>query len=252
MKTSGSETAKQGFINEKDVVEKFINWETDLDVKGWLQQMGYNLDEIEYVTAETLHGFKTDVQVQVTIKLKQIIDAQNLQVKLVSNPNGFNQIDKRWVDTYAEMWNMPENVSTTLKYYTGENEPDNEYAINLDNIRDGRRLFIDEMAPQTQGWIVKWFAENKMLVVSDIMKGRGKFAAEWILVALKVDGNTNWCLTPMNVAMNYFSQGQVTITNQGNIKIGKITVQRKGGDGGKETAKMLQFKLNPTELFNIS
>lgn len=246
MKTSGSETAKQGFINEKDVVNKFINWETDLDVKGWLQQMGYDLDEIEYVTAETLHGFKTDVQVQVTIKLKQIIDAQNLQVKLVSNPNGFNQIDKRWVDIYAQMWNMPENVSTTLKYYTGEISP---YIIEP---RDERRMFFDEMYIGDQNCVVEWLHNNKFLIVSDIMKGRGKFAAEWILVALKVDGNTNWCLTPMNVAMNYFSQGQVSITNQGNIKIGKITVQRKGGDGGKETAKMLQFKLNPTELFNIS
>lgn len=38
------------------------------------------------------------MQVQVTIKLKEAIDAQNLQVKLVSNTKGFNQIDKRWVD----------------------------------------------------------------------------------------------------------------------------------------------------------
>ncbi len=25
-------------------------------------------------------------------------------------------------------------------------------------------------------------------------------------------------------------------------------MQRKGGDGGRETAKMLQFKINPAEL----
>jgi hypothetical protein len=28
-------------------------------------------------------------------------------------------------------------------------------------------------------------------------------------------------------------------------------MQRKGGDGGRETAKMLQFKINPAELFDI-
>ncbi|MDD6055070.1 MAG: hypothetical protein PUB96_00760 [Helicobacteraceae bacterium] len=33
--------------------------------------------------------------------------------------------------------------------------------------------------------------------------------------------------------------------------MGKVGVQRKGGDGGKESAKMLQFKLNPCELFNL-
>lgn len=28
-------------------------------------------------------------------------------------------------------------------------------------------------------------------------------------------------------------------------------MQRKGGDGGRESSKMLQFKLNPLSLFNI-
>ncbi|MCF6181220.1 hypothetical protein [Lutibacter sp.] len=27
-------------------------------------------------------------------------------------------------------------------------------------------------------------------------------------------------------------------------------MQRKGGDGGRKTAQMLQFKINPAELFN--
>ena len=242
MKTSGSETAKQGFLNEKDVVEKFKDWRMDSTVQEWLNIMQYDLTEIEYVDAFVLHGYKTDVQVQVTIKLKNIIDAQNLQVKLVSNPNGCNQVDKRWVDTYAEMWNMPENISTTLKHYTGE------YLPTKPDTRDPRRMYLDEMEC---GELVGWFEDQKLLIISDIMKGRGKFAAEWILVALKVDDSVKWSLTPMNVAMNHYNQGNVSITSQGNLKIGKITVQRKGGDSGKKTAQMLQFKLNPVELFEI-
>ncbi len=31
---------------------------------------------------------------------------------------------------------------------------------------------------------------------------------------------------------------------------GRITMQRKGGDGGRDTAKMLQFKINPALLFD--
>lgn len=239
----GSKTAKNGFLNEKVVVEKFINWQTDNVVQDWLTTMGYKLDEIEYVTAETLHGYKTDVQVQVTIKLKTLIDAQNLQVKLVSNPKGFNQVDKRWVDTYKDMWNIPDNVTTTLKQYTGELPP------TIPEPKDERRMFTDELDWNDLNELLEWIRDNKFLIVSDIMKGRGKFAAEWILVALNVNDEVKWLLEPMNVAMNYFSQGQVTTTTQGNIKIGRITVQRKGGDGGKPTANMLQFKLNPAELF---
>ncbi len=48
-----------------------------------------------------------------------------------------------------------------------------------------------------------------------------------------------------------FYSGEVRITKQGSLKIGKITMQRKGGDGGRLSANMLQFKINPCELFNI-
>ena len=80
-------------------------------------------------------------------------------------------------------------------------------------------------------------------------KGQGKFAAEWMLVVQKVEKNARWILKPMNFCMNYFGNGEVKITNRGNFKIGRITMQRKGGDGGRDTAKMLQFKINPAELF---
>jgi len=53
----------------------------------------------------------------------------------------------------------------------------------------------------------------------------------------------------MDYTIKFFSEGPVEITRQGNLKIGRITMQRKGGDGGRETAKMLQFKVNPTLLF---
>jgi len=55
----------------------------------------------------------------------------------------------------------------------------------------------------------------------------------------------------MNFCMNYFGNGEIEITERGNFKIGRITMQRKGCDGGRETAKILQFKINPAELFNI-
>ncbi len=95
----GSATAKGGFRNEDDIVKKFNDWKNDQEAQEWLTIMGYPLDEIEKVEALKLHGYKTDVQVQITIYLKKVIAAENLSVKLVSNPQGFNQIDKRWVDT---------------------------------------------------------------------------------------------------------------------------------------------------------
>ena len=53
----------------------------------------------------------------------------------------------------------------------------------------------------------------------------------------------------MNYAINYFGNGKVVITKKGTIRVGEITMQRKGGDGGRTTARMLQFKINPAKLF---
>lgn len=243
--SGGSKIAQDGFKNERDIANKFINWKSDIEARQWLKTMGYNLNEIEYVYAEVLHGYKTDVQVQVTIKLKNIIDAQNLQVKLVSNVNGFNQIDKRWIKNYAEMWEMPDNIVKLLKYYTGELQPYKK------NTRDTRRMFMDEFSEQEQNEIIDYFEQNKMLIILDIVKGRGKFAAEWILVAQKHEDIFRWILKPINVAINHYSEGRVEVTNRGNLKIGRIGMQRKGGDAGRKTANMLQFKVNPVELFNL-
>lgn len=43
----------------------------------------------------------------------------------------------------------------------------------------------------------------------------------------------------MNFCMNHFGNGEIEITAKGNVKIGKITMQRKGGDAGRATANML-------------
>lgn len=69
-----------------------------------------------------------------------------------------------------------------------------------------------------------------------------------MLVILKTD-DEKWVLKPINYVLNFFADGEIIITKKGNFRIGKITMQRKGGDGGRKTAQMLQFKLNPAELF---
>ncbi len=240
----GSQTAKGGFRNEDDVVRKFNNWVKDKDAQKWLEIMGYLIKEIEKVEAIKLYGYKTDVQVQITIYLKKAIAAENLSIKLVSNPQGFNQVDKRWVDKYVEMWNIPADITKILKTFTGEIVPTKSW------LRDKRRMFLNEMSEGDQKKIIDYFTKNKILVVSDILKGRGKFSAGWMLVVLVADGESRWVLKSINHAMNIFADGPVRITKQGNLKIGKITMQRKGGDAGRDSAKMLQFKINPVELFS--
>jgi hypothetical protein len=241
----GSETAKNGFRNEDHIINKFKDWEKDPEAQKWLEIMGYPIKEIERVEAIKLHGYKTDVQVQITIYLKKAIAAENLSIKLVSNPQGFNQVDKRWVDNYVEMWNIPPEIVRALKLFTGEISPPSGVILH-----DKRRMLLSELDQATQKKIVDFFTRNKVLIVTDILKGRGKFSAGWMLVVLKTNKDSRWVLKSINHALNIFSQGNVEISPRGSLSIGRIGMQRKGGDGGRDTAKMLQFKINPVELFN--
>ena len=241
----GSKTAKGGFKNEKDVIGRFNNWEKDEIAKEWLRAMNYSIEDIESVKAIKITGhYKADIQVavRIIIKLKSQEDLQNIQVKLVGSGN-FNQIDKRWTDKYVEMWKIPTDVVKILKLFTGEVK-----SIQR-GLRDSRKVFFSEMNEGDKNKVLDFFKNNKILIVSDLLKGRGEFSADWFLVILKSATKSKWVLKSINEAMNVFGSGDVKITKKGNLVIGKISMQRKGGDSGRETAKMLQFKIKPLMLF---
>ena len=146
----GSKTAKDGFRNESFVIDEFNSWQTSDLSKNWLISMSYVIDEIESVKVSKIKGsFKADVQVLVEIKLKNLMDSQNIQVKLVSNPQGFNQIDKRWLKSYDELWNFGEDVLEILKYFVGENNP------KILSPRDERRMFLDEFSQSEQNKVLR-------------------------------------------------------------------------------------------------
>jgi len=143
------------------------------------------------------------------------------------------------------MWSIPNDISKLLKKYTGEIKP------TIKNPKDPRRTFVNEFNKSNQAKLLNWLKDNKILIINDIIKRRGRFSAEWMLVAQKTKENARWILKPINIVTNHFGNGKIVITKLGNIKIGNITMQRKGGDNGRKTAQMLQFKLNPAELFDI-
>lgn len=96
-----------------------------------------------------------------------------------------------------------------------------------------------------------FLTQNKILILNDILKGRGQFASEWFLVILKLEDKIEWVLKPINEVINFYG-GEVMFSPQGSLKIGKVTMQRKGGDGGRESAKMLQFKIDPCKLLHYN
>jgi hypothetical protein len=89
--------------------------------------------------------------------------------------------------------------------------------------------------PETiQKKIIEFFQENKILIISDIIKGRGGLSADWMLVTRlnKQENTTTWVLQDINTTMNFFGSGEIRISPKGSLSIGKVTMQEKGETPG--------------------
>ena len=267
----GSMTAKGGFINEADICNKFIDYKNDNEAKTWLLIMGYNPKKIQKIFAiqipvrinlnkaislgvseekydETIKFKKADIQVRVEIIIDDIIYIENISLKKSNKSAGFNQVDKRPVLTYQQTWKFNDDIAKWLRLFTGDILPKEILSKKeLQNIKDTRRLFLNEIPLEKLNDIIQFFQNNKSLIISDILRGRGGLSAEWFLVTRKNNDNSiEWILKDINNVCNFYSQGKVDISPRGSLKIGRVTMQRKGGTPDPTS---LQFKINPLSLF---
>ncbi len=267
----GSMTAKGGFINEADICNKFVDYKNDNEAKTWLSIMGYNPNKIQKIFAiqipvrinlekatslgvskekydETIKFKKADIQVRVEIIIDNVMHIENISLKKANKSAGFNQVDKRPVLTYQETWKFNDDIAKWLRLFTGDILPEEFLSKKeIQNIKDKRRLFLNEMPTEKMNSIVQFFKNNKSLIISDILRGRGGLSAEWFLVTRKNNDNSiDWILKDINNVCNFYSQGEVEISPRGSLKIGRATMQRKGGTPDPTS---LQFKINPLALF---
>ncbi|MBF0379353.1 MAG: type II restriction endonuclease [Desulfamplus sp.] len=265
-------TAKGGFVNESDICRKFLNYKNDSEAQVWLEIMGYIPEKIQKIFAiqipvriniqkafelgisrdkyeETIKYKKADIQVRVEIIIDNMLHIENISLKKANRSAGFNQVDKRPVTTYQQIWNFDCNIAKWLRLFTGDILP-NDILSNteLSKIKDKRRLFLNEIPANELDNIISFFSTNKLLVITDILRGRGGLSAEWFLVTQKKDDNSiSWILKDINTVCNFYAQGEVVISPKGSLKIGRVIMQRKGGTPDPTS---LQFKINPLELFN--
>jgi hypothetical protein len=270
----GSKTAKGGFANEKAICKKFNAWKNDKEAQEWLKIMGYDIKKLDSVKAiqvptrikktdlskfevkeEAYEQFvrfkKADAQIIIIIKIGNILKIENLSLKKANSDADYNQIDKRTVADYQEMWKFDDEIAFWLKLFTGELYP-KKYSrkTGIKKFRDKRRLFFDEMPLTIQEKIIKFFQKNRIIIISDTIKGRGGLSADWMLVTRlnRENETTTWILKDINVVMNFFGSGEVCVSPKGSLYIGKITMQRKGGT---PDPTKLQFKIKPCQLFKV-
>lgn len=267
----GSLTAKGGFLNEADICNKFSNYMTDTHAQTWLSIMGYDYTKIDKLVSigvppriaksrayelgiteerfeETSRFKKADLQIQIKIVLEGALCLENISLKKANESAGFNQVDKRAVSTYRSFWDFNERVENALKLFTGEILPREHFSPEeLTRLKDERRVFMDELPSSDVHEIISFFETNKVLVIADILRGRGGFSADWFLVTRNGSlDELDWLIMDINSVCNFYSAGETKVSPRGSLKIGRVTMQRKGGTPDPTS---LQFKINPLELF---
>lgn len=241
-----SETAKSGFVTEEQVVDEFHNWSNSITAKEWLSVMGqYKIKTLEAKTTRSMGiNSKADVLVKVN-------GGNPLGISIKKFTASFNQIDKRKVDNYQKMWKIPNDVVIILKKYCGQEgyRPMDKNIIS--QVKDQRRYFLTELTPSEQKSVLNFFDKNKSAIIHDVLRGNTEPRADYMLVVKKNgSGIKESKITKMENVIKHYN-GLTEITKRGNLKLGKITVQRKGGNGGGVTAQMLQFKFSPKEVMKL-
>jgi hypothetical protein len=106
---------------------------------------------------------------------------------------------------YAELWEMPEDIATLFRRFTSE-------VLPIGETRDPRRTFANEFLPAEQNLLLRFLQDHHKLIVSDVLKGRGKFSAEWFLVILYCNETEEWALKSINYVLNVFGNGDISAT----------------------------------------
>lgn len=236
--------------------------------------MGYTIDQIQRLQAiviptrirradykyynisnqadfnEIIKYKKADAQIRLVIIIGDVMCIENISIKKSNDNANYNQVDKRPVNTYQEMWHFSDVISDWLKLFTGEIIPsESRLLTDIDRIKEpNKRIYFTEMPWEISEMIIEFFTLNKIRVVSDILKGRGALSANWLLVTRTSTDGPKWILKEMNEAMNFLGQGEVAVSPRGSLKIGRITMQRKGGTPDPTS---LQFKIPPCDLFDM-
>lgn len=265
----GSLIAKSGFKNEEVVVSKFNNYLLDTDAQEWLIYMGYTVSEIIRLTAkiipasvkqkvkqhvQTMKLQKADAQISIEIVIEGIVYFENISIK--KSGANFGQIDKRRVQEYQILWGFSEENKNWLELVSGEADLlNNNLSARCQITSNSKKYITFQEIPATEMHdILNFFNANKVRILSDIISGRGGLSADYFLVTVFNENNiTGYFISRTIEIINFYNKYDFYLSKGGTtLKIGptggEISLQRKGGDNGRETANRLQFKIKPQSI----
>ena len=149
----------------------------------------------------------------------------------------FNQIKRCSVMKFREEFGVPEEVITIFKKYT----------------EDKKKLLQGNYSQKELALLLEFLNANRRALLASAFTGKNKqLKANWLLLhqwtppdwRKNIARKDRSVLISMQDILSLFSKINASFTKRGTITFGAgVTLQRKGGDKGKESANDLQFKL---------
>ena len=231
--------AKRGFKAEKLLIDKINERSTATVwvVEQAVGRVGYG----DVIAKKPGSRDKPDI-----ILLQQDIIRAGISLKTFGPGGKSNQVFRTPVEQYEREWDVPRNVSVLIRNFIGIGE-------------SLSRVFFNQVETHEALAVTHFFKQVQPYVISSILAGKAGAAlrADWMMLHEATDdrwhervGNKDfWKMYPMAKVIDVCCSEEPAITSLGGLRLGLgLTMQRKGGDGGKPTANDLQFKMSPRAI----
>jgi len=171
---------------------------------------------------------------------------KGISIKTYKPKVSFGQANRGTVETYIKDLGIPKNVAETLLAFTHKTQ-------------SGERVMLNQNSESDQTQLLEFFTKFQKQIISHILRGKelAPLKADWLLFheakdeswKMHVGDKRFWKLYPMDQIIGCCLLTKPQINKNGNMILGTgLTMQRKGGDGGKDSANDLQFKIDPVEI----
>lgn len=182
------------------------DFENDETAKKWLSVMNESPENVDIIKADPL---KKDCPICLYVKQKgkRSANISRIGFYTLSTKTKTAVVAKRSFDSLVDEWNMPERVSFLLDLYVN------------------KKTKFKEMSEYEKEIIRSWFYENRFLVVSDVICGRGDSAVDFMFFTHKQDNQTRWTFAGVGAFVAQKTSGEVSISGD-SVKVCGITVSR--------------------------
>ena len=261
----GSRTAGGGYKYERYFRDLLNNRLDSDEAKFVLDQLNIDINNVKSLRVEKLGGkLKPDNQIIIEMKSNKIVKINISNKK--QDKNGYNHIDRRTVDFYTDKFGFPPILRTALKKYCGvpgfspvdllrSGELTKAEYLKLIDIPEkkkhteeesqGGRFYINELSNLERDIILGYFESHKEPIMRFVLNGDNPdYPVDYVVVGKEKGKNYDHYVYTLEEAFNKACQGKFflskpTLGHGSNLRIGPITIQKKGGTGRSTT---LQFK----------